>query len=99
MMGASGVRQAHERGVLAIRVHPRDNVAVLAADVQAGNAVCLDDGTEVRSVEAVARGSKVALISIRRGEAVIRYGEEIGRATEDIAAGQHVHTHNLRRGG
>ena len=84
--------------VLAIRVHPRDNVAVLAADVPAGGAVRLDDGTEVRSVEAIARGSKVALISIRRGEAVIRYGEEIGRATEDIAAGQHVHTHNLRRG-
>ena len=84
--------------VLAIRVHSRDNVAVLAADVQKGSTVRLDDGAEVRSVEAIARGSKVALISIRRGEAVIRYGEEIGRATEDIAAGQHVHTHNLRRG-
>ena len=84
--------------VLAIRVHPRDNVAVLAADVPTGSAVRLADGTEVRSVEAIARGSKVALIPIPRGEAVIRYGEEIGRATADIAAGQHVHTHNLRRG-
>jgi altronate hydrolase len=85
--------------VLAIRVHPRDNVVVMAADVQAGGAVRLIDGTEVRSVEAIARGSKVALIPIPCGKAVIRYGEEIGRATEDIAAGQHVHTHNLRRGG
>jgi altronate hydrolase len=88
-----------ERSVLAIRVHPDDNVAVVAADVQAGNVVRLDDGTQVQAVEAIARGSKVALDPIACGEAVIRYGEEIGKATDDIAAGQHVHTHNLRRGG
>jgi hypothetical protein len=26
---------------------------------------------------------------------VLRYGEEIGLATQAIAPGQHVHTHNL----
>jgi len=90
--------KASDSAVLAIRVHPSDNVAVLAGDVRAGNVVRLADGTELEAVEAVARGSKVALIPISRGEAVIRYGEEIGRATADIAAGEHVHTHNLRRG-
>jgi altronate dehydratase len=83
--------------VLAIRVHPRDNVAVVAADVQADDMVRLDDGSEVRAVEAIPRGSKVALGAIACGEAVIRYGEEIGRATRDIAAGEYVHTHNLAR--
>ena len=83
--------------VLAIRVHLRDNVAVVAADVQADDVLRLDDGSDVRTVEAIARGSKVALGSIACGEAVIRYGEEIGRATKDIAAGEHVHTHNLAR--
>jgi len=87
-----------ERSVLAIRVHHDDNVAVVAADVQAGGLVRLDDGAEVPAVQAFARGSKVALRPIARGEAVIRYGEEIGEATQDIAAGEHVHTHNLRRG-
>jgi len=88
----------NDRAVLAIRVHPQDNVAVVAADVSAGSAVRLDDGTSLRAVEPIARGNKVALTPIARGEAVLRYGEEIGTATEDIAAGQHVHTHNLRRG-
>ena len=87
-----------DSAVLAIRVHPQDNVAVVAADVSAGGAVRLDDGASLRAVEAIARGNKVALSPIPRGEAVIRYGEEIGTATEDIIAGQHVHTHNLRRG-
>jgi len=83
--------------VLGIRVHRRDNVAVVAADVQPGDLVRLDDGSEVRAVEAIPRGSKLALGPIACGEAVIRYGEEIGRATEDIAAGEYVHTHNLAR--
>jgi altronate hydrolase len=83
--------------VLAIRVHLRDNVAVVAADVQAGDVVQLADGTEVRAVEAIPRGSKLALGPIACGEAVIRYGEEIGKATKDIAAGEYVHSHNLAR--
>ena len=83
--------------MLGIRVHRRDNVAVVAADVQLGDLVRLDDGSEVRAVEAIPRGSKLALGPIACGEAVIRYGEEIGRATEDIAAGEYVHTHNLAR--
>jgi altronate hydrolase len=83
--------------VLAIRVHLRDNVAVVAADVEAGDLVRLDDGSQLRAVGAIPRGSKVALGPIACGEAVIRYGEEIGRATADIAAGEYVHTHNLAR--
>jgi len=82
--------------VLAIRVNPKDNVAVVAADVRADDVVRLDDG-EVRAVEAISCGSKVALGPIACGEAVVRYGEEIGRATKDIAAGEYVHTHNLAR--
>jgi altronate hydrolase len=84
--------------VLALRVHPTDNVAVVAADVQADDLLRLDDGSEVRAVEAIPRGSKVALGAIACGQAVVRYGEEIGTATQDIAAGEYVHTHNLRRG-
>jgi altronate hydrolase len=84
--------------VLAIRVHPRDNVAVVAADVQPGDFVRLGDGSEVAAVEAIPGGSKVALSPIASGGAVIRYGEEIGRATKDIAAGEYVHTHNLAGG-
>ena len=85
--------------VLAIRVNPKDNVAVVATDAQAGDLVRVDDGSEVRAVEAIARGSKVALGAIGCGQAVVRYGEEIGRATKEIAAGEYVHSHNLEREG
>lgn len=41
-------------------------------------------------------GHKIALSDIKKGENVIKYGYPIGHATEDIAAGEHVHTHNVK---
>ena len=41
-------------------------------------------------------GHKIALTDIASGEKIIKYGEVIGRATSDIRAGEHVHTHNVR---
>ena len=40
-------------------------------------------------------GHKYARRAIAAGEAVIKYGMPIGHATRDIAAGEHVHVHNL----
>ena len=45
---------------------------------------------------AVPSGHKVARRAIAQGEFVIKYGEIIGRAIQDIAPGEWVHTHNLR---
>ena len=44
----------------------------------------------------LADGHKYALRDIRSGENVIKYGQPIGHATEDIKAGDHVHTHNVK---
>ena len=41
-------------------------------------------------------GHKYALIDIKKGEKVIKYGEVIGRAKEDIKKGDWVHTHNVK---
>ena len=41
-------------------------------------------------------GHKYALRDIRKGEYIIKYGNPIGHATEDIKAGEHVHTHNVK---
>ena len=45
--------------------------------------------------DSIPAGHKVALRAIAPGEMVLRYGQAIGRAKVPIAAGQHVHTHNL----
>ena len=41
-------------------------------------------------------GHKYALRDIKKGENIIKYGNPIGHATEDIKAGEHVHTHNVK---
>ena len=52
--------------------------------------VCLDGS------EKIPAGHKYALRPIACGETVIKYGEIIGRVTQDIAEGEWVHTHNVK---
>ncbi len=44
----------------------------------------------------VENGHKYALKDIKKGENVIKYGQPIGHATEDIKKDEHVHSHNLK---
>ena len=53
-------------------------------------------GVSLDGNETVPAGHKYALRAISKGETVIKYGEIIGRATQDIADGEWVHTHNVR---
>ncbi|MDN5568893.1 MAG: UxaA family hydrolase [Paracoccus sp. (in: a-proteobacteria)] len=43
-------------------------------------------------------GHKIARADIVQGQAVVKYGQTIGYATADIAAGDHVHGHNCAFG-
>ena len=78
-----------------VRITSRDMVAVALHPLKAGETVRCE-GAEVTLREDIPMGHKTALRDIRKGEAVIKYGFPIGEATEDIPAGGHVHTHNLR---
>ncbi len=44
----------------------------------------------------VTDGHKYARRDIEKGENIIKYGQPIGHATEDITAGEHVHSHNMK---
>ena len=49
-------------------------------------------------VRAVPMGHKVATRAIPKGAAVVKFGQIIGYATDDIAPGAHVHVHNCAMG-
>ncbi|MBT55554.1 MAG: galactonate dehydratase [Mameliella sp.] len=78
-----------------LTLSPQDNVAIALDDLATGDVVGQDSLTLVQSV---ARGHKVAIAPIAAGRNVLRYGQIIGQATADIAAGEHVHVHNLGMG-
>ncbi len=82
----------------AIVMDPKDNVATLLADVDKSDVVQVSAGervTEVRIQEEIQFGHKFATKRISKGENVVKYGEIIGQATQDINQGHHVHVHNV----
>lgn len=75
----------------AIKIHENDNVAVALADLAQG-----EQAFDVTAQMPIPRGHKIALVPIAKGEHVVKYGYPIGHALEDIAVGQHLHTHNIK---
>ena len=80
-----------------IRIHPGDSVAVALQPLAAGT-VILAEGNPLTLQEDIPQGHKFALIPIRAGEPVIKYGAPIGTAAADILPGSWVHTANLKTG-
>ena len=81
----------------ALVIDPADNVATLLCEVPPQADICWDEVAGVVARERIPEGHKVALRDIAKGEIVRKYGHPIGTADRDIAAGEHVHTHNLAK--
>jgi galactarate dehydratase len=87
-----------ERAPLTIRMHERDNVAIVANDngLAAGTVLADAHAPGLVLVDRVPQGHKVALADIAAGAPVLRYGIAIGVALKDIAAGSWVHERLLQ---
>lgn len=78
-----------------------DDVGVAAMDLEAGEtiqAVTLegDPVVEIKLVDDVPLGHKVAMRALSLKKEIIEYGCAIGYASEAITAGEHVHVHNIK---
>ncbi len=73
-----------------IRLNPADNVVIATRPLEVGDEV---EGIAARRL--IPRGHKIATRLIPAGTAVTKYAQTIGYASEEIAAGEHVHAHNL----
>ena len=63
-----------------------------------GDKVTYRYGDEERSVVSLSEVPvyhKVAVRDIKRGDHILKYGEKLGVATQDIKLGEHVHVQNL----
>jgi altronate hydrolase len=72
-----------------LRLQQHDNVLIAIVALPAGKLV---EG--IRCVDDIPPGHKVAASNIAKGHAVIKFGQVIGIASQDIKSGQHVHEHN-----
>jgi (2R)-sulfolactate sulfo-lyase subunit alpha len=78
-----------------------DNVGVAVVDLEAGTD-CMgriladNSGLTARAQQAIPLGHKLALKDFKVGDDVTEYACVIGTIVQDVAAGNHVHTHNLK---
>ena len=78
-----------------LRIHPDDNVVVTIRAVEAGQEIAVD-GSSIRTLEAISSGHKIAIRDFEPGERVVKYGHVLGEASEAVARGAWIHTHNMR---
>ena len=82
----------------ALIVEKNDDVAVVLEAIHVGDKVTYRYGDEERSVVSLSEVPvyhKVAVRDIKRGDHILKYGEKLGVATQDIKLGERVHVQNL----
>jgi len=80
----------------------KDTVGVVVVeDVKAGQTLTgwvmeTDATIKVKALDPIPLGHKIALKDIKKGDTIIKYGHDIGRAVAAIGKGRHVHVHNVK---
>ncbi len=77
-----------------IRLHPDDGVVIARSTLMEG----VEVAPGVLTSQRIPAGHKVAVRPVAVGDAVRRYGQIIGFATQPIAGGEWVHVHNIAMG-
>ena len=78
-----------------------DNVGVAVVDIAAGTDcngrdLSTNKPLAAKSLQGIPLGHKIALKDFKVNDEVTKYGCVIGRIVQDVPAGHHVHTHNLK---
>lgn len=82
----------------AIQLERTDNVATVITEIAKATVITVQAPSKLFSItsnDAIPFGHKVALVDIRKGETVTKYGRPIGRATCNIMEGGLVGVHNI----
>ena len=81
---------------------PKDNVGVVVVeDLKAGTEMYgviteTDTSTKAKANHDISIGHKVALKDLKKGDTVIKYGEDVGIIKVDAKRGDHIHVHNMK---
>ncbi len=78
-----------------------DTVGVATVDIKAkelvrGLYMDSQQPLEIEALEDIPLGHKIALVAMKEGDTVIKYGHDIGRVVAPFQKGSHVHIHNLK---
>ena len=79
----------------AVRIHPKDNVAVALQPLSKGDTITFGTISIVLQ-EDIEQGHKFALSDLPENTNIIKYGTVIGHTIRPAAAGTHVHVENIK---
>ncbi len=85
----------------AIKLASNDNVATLLGDVEKHEVVEIISAdneviAEIKALQRITFGNKIALCDIANGEQILKAGHSIGKSITEIPLGQLVHVQNVR---
>jgi altronate hydrolase len=78
-----------------LRLAPDDDVVVALRKLDPGETIEVE-GRPVTVRDAVPFAHKLAIADLASGRTVRKFGVPIGSTTRAVAAGEHVHVHNLK---
>ena len=55
-----------------------------------------DSSANIQSVDEIPLGHKIAMVDLKEGDTIIKYGHDIGKVVKSIKKGEHVHVHNVK---
>ena len=80
----------------------KDNVGVVVIEKITQNQDCncwimeSDKSVKIQSKNDIQLGHKIAMIDLNEGDAILKYGHDIGKVVKSIKKGEHVHVHNVK---
>ncbi|MEW5799913.1 MAG: altronate dehydratase family protein [Bacteroidota bacterium] len=77
------------------KIRANDNVCVAIKPIAKGEQILIE-GSSVTALGDIAVGHKIALVDLKPGDGITKYGVRIGSAITDIPKGSWVHSHNLK---
>jgi altronate dehydratase small subunit len=83
----------------AVILSDKDQIATALRNVSSGETVRVKSGSGISEIlvkQDIPLCHKFAVEEIAAGDAINKYGEPIGAASEGIVVGSHVHIHNLK---
>jgi len=69
---------------------------VKAGDALTGWIMEQDQTVNVKTLDDIPIGHKIALKELKNGDTVIKYGVDIGRTIAPIRLGEYLHVHNVK---
>jgi len=83
-----------------IMLNSKDNVATALKQINENEQVTVVSSSKevisrLQAKQEIPFGHKISLTEIKKGEPVIKFGERIGTASQNISVGEYVHVHNV----